>query len=83
MASRELGLSTSPVVASKISRIYGHDLSRKRKSDADARLVGQKANGRERRAYSFAPADSWTIARREEGIIETEITVETTRLAGA
>lgn len=34
------------------------------------------------RAYSFVPADSWTIARREgaRGIIETEITVETTRL---
>lgn len=40
----------------------------------------QKANGA---LYSFASADSWTIARREEGargIIETEITVETTRL---
>lgn len=32
VAPREFGLSTSPVVASKISRIYGHDLSRKRKA---------------------------------------------------
>lgn len=50
-------------VASKISQIYERDLSRKRKATRDKKRMGAQR----RRAYSFAPADSWTIARREGG----------------
>lgn len=71
--------------ASKISQIYELDLERGKLTRRERLPSRTKSEwlSVERCAYSFALADSWTIARREEGargIIETEITVETTQL---